>query len=102
MTGAQLANQARVSPIKDPLLAGLLRTKRLDLDAVYLLVSNASTFNRYRHQLPLLFMPKSVRVLRARSPWVIEVHTQSDYFGTSGVRHSRPIRSSSRAACGCC
>ena len=82
ITGAQLANQARVSPIKDPLLARLLRTKQLDLDAVYLLVSNASTFNRYRHQLPLLFMPKSVRVLRARSPWVIEVRTQSDYFGT--------------------
>ena len=82
VTGAQLANQARVSPIKDPLLAGLLRTKRLDLDAVYLLVSDASTFNRYRHQLPLLFMPKTVRILRARSPWVIEVRTQSDYFGT--------------------
>ena len=82
VTGAQLANQARVSPIKDPLLAGLLRTKRLDLDAVYLLVSNASAFNRYRHQLPLLFMPKTVRILRARSPWVIEVRTQSDYFGT--------------------
>ena len=82
ITGAQLANQARVSPIKDPLLAGLLRTKQLDLDAVYLLVSNASTFNRYRHQLPLLFMPKTVRILRARSPWVIEVRTQSDYFGT--------------------
>lgn len=82
ITGAQLANQARVSPIKDPLLAGLLRTKRLDLDAVYLLVSNASTFNRYRHQLPLLFMPKTVRILRAHSPWVIEVRTQTDYFGT--------------------
>jgi hypothetical protein len=81
VTGAQLANQARVSPIKDPLLAGLLRTKRLDLDAVYLLVSNASAFNRYRHQLPLLFMPKTVRILRAHSPWVIEVRTQSDYFG---------------------
>ena len=82
VTGAQLANQARVSPIKDPLLAGLLRTKRLDLDAVYVLVSDASTFNRYRHQLPLLFMPKSVRILRPHSPWVIEVRTQSDYFGT--------------------
>jgi Family of unknown function (DUF5693) len=82
ITGAQLANQARVSPIKDPLLAGLLRSKRLDLDAVYLLVSNASTFNRYRQQLPLLFMPKSVRILRPHSPWVIEVRTQSDYFGT--------------------
>lgn len=82
ITGAQLANQARVSPIKDPLLAGLLRTKRLDLDAVYLLVSNASTFNRYRQELPLLFMRKSVRILRPHSPWVIEVRTQSDYFGT--------------------
>jgi Family of unknown function (DUF5693) len=82
VTGAQLANQARVSPIKDPLLAGLLRTKHLDLDAVYLLVSDASTFNRYRQQLPLLFMPKSVRVLRRHSPWIIEIRTQSDYFGT--------------------
>jgi hypothetical protein len=82
ITGAQLANQARISPIKDPLLAGLVKTKRLDLDAVYLLVSNASTFNRYRRQLPLLFMPKSVRVLRPHSPWVIEVRTQVDYFDT--------------------
>jgi hypothetical protein len=82
ITGAQLANQARVSPIKDPLLASLLRTKRLDLGAVYLLVSDASTFNRYRQQLPLLFAPKSVRYLRNRSPWVIEIRTQSDYFGT--------------------
>jgi hypothetical protein len=82
ITGAQIANQARVSPIKDPLLAKLLRTKQLDLDAVYLLVSDASTFNRYRQQLPLRFMPKSIRLLRKRAPWLIEVRTQVDYFDT--------------------
>jgi hypothetical protein len=80
VTGAQIANQARVSPVKDPLLAGLLRTHRLDLDAVYLLVSDASTFNRYRQQLALRFMPKSVTILRKRQPWLIEVRTQVDYF----------------------
>jgi hypothetical protein len=81
-TGAALANQARVTPISDPLLAQLVRTHRIVEGAVYLLVSDPSTYHRYRSQLALHFMPKSVRVLRATRPWLIEVRTQIDYFNT--------------------
>ena len=81
-TGAALENQARISPIADPLLRELVRSKRIDADAVYLLVADQSTFNRYRAQLALHFERKSVRVLRRTKPWLIEVHTQIDYFDT--------------------
>jgi hypothetical protein len=81
-TGAALLNQARISPITDPLLASLVRTRQIDRGAVYLLVSDPSTYHRYRTQLALHFMPKSVRILRAKRPWLIEVHTQIDYFNT--------------------
>jgi Family of unknown function (DUF5693) len=79
-SGAALVNQARISPIKDPMLAALIRSHRIDETAVYLLVSDESTFNRYRAQLALHFMPKSVRILRRTKPWLIEVRTQIDYF----------------------
>ena len=86
-TGAALKNQARVTPIRDPLLATLVRTHRIVDGAVYLLVSDPSTYHRYRAALGLHFMPKSVRVLRATRPWLIEVRTQIDYFNTLGARH---------------
>jgi hypothetical protein len=79
-TGAALVNQARVTPIRDPLIADLVRTHRIVGGAVYLLVSDPSTYHRYRSQLALHFMPKSVRVLRKTRPWLIEVRTQIDYF----------------------
>ena len=84
-TGAALVNQARVTSIRDPLLAGLVRTHRMVPGAVYLLVSDPSTYHRYRSQLALHFMPRSVRVLRTTQPWLIEVHTQIDYFNTIGL-----------------
>jgi hypothetical protein len=84
-TGAALVNQARVSPIRDPLLATLVAGKRIDPGAVYLLVSDPSVYDRYRAQLALHFEPKSVRVLRATRPWLIEVRTQIDYFNTTGL-----------------
>jgi hypothetical protein len=79
-TGAALLNQARIAPVADPLVASLIRTRRIDRGAVYLLVSDPSTYHRYRTQLALHFMPRSVRVLRATRPWLIEVRTQIDYF----------------------
>ncbi len=79
-TGAALVNQSRVSPIRDPLLAQLVASHRIRSGAVYLLVSDAATYQRYRAQLALHFMPRSVRVLRATRPWLIEVRTQIDYF----------------------
>ncbi len=84
-TGAALKNQARVSPISDPLLATLVRTHRIVDGAVYLLVFDPFTYDRYRAALGLHFMPRSVHVLRATRPWLIEVRTQIDYFNTLGL-----------------
>ncbi|MGH7736744.1 MAG: DUF5693 family protein [Candidatus Tyrphobacter sp.] len=80
ITGGALASQSHVSPLSDPLLASLARSGKLDPNAVYLIVTDAATYARYRRQLPLHFMPKSVRVLRDRFPWVVEIHTQLEYF----------------------
>ncbi len=79
-TGAALVNQARVTPIRDPLLAQLVRTNRVVNGAIYLLVSDPATYQRYRSQFALHFMPRSIRVLRPARPWLIEVRTQIDYF----------------------
>ncbi|HVN69909.1 MAG TPA: DUF5693 family protein [Candidatus Binatia bacterium] len=79
-TGGALVNQARLSKIRDPLLAELVRSHRIDSGAVYLLVSDPSSYHRYRTQLALHFMAKSVKILRPTQPWLIEVRTQIDYF----------------------
>ncbi|MFY9719328.1 MAG: DUF5693 family protein, partial [Candidatus Cybelea sp.] len=79
-TGAALVNQARISPLRDPLLASLVAARRIDAGAIYLVVSDPSTYHRYLTQLVLHFSPRSVRVLRATRPWIVEVRTQIDYF----------------------
>ncbi|HZY99402.1 MAG TPA: DUF5693 family protein, partial [Candidatus Baltobacteraceae bacterium] len=84
-TGAELLNQARIAPVRDTTLAKLVATKRIDPGAVYLLVSDPSSYHRYRSQLALHFEPKSVRVLRATRPWLLEVHTQIDYFNNTAL-----------------
>jgi hypothetical protein len=84
-TGAALLNQSRLSPLRDPLLASLVAGRRIDAGAIYLVVSDPSTYRRYLSQLALHFSPKTVRVLRATSPWIIEVHTQIDYFNAIGL-----------------
>ena len=84
-TGAQLINQARISPIRDPLLNELVATRRVSPGAVYLLVSDPSEYHRYRMQLALHFMPKSVKVLRATRPWLLQVGTQIDYFNNTAL-----------------
>jgi hypothetical protein len=85
VTGGALLNQSRISPIHDPLLAALVRTKRIREGAVYLLVSDPSTYHRYLTQLALHFEPRSVHVLRATRPWLIEVRTQIDYFNNTAL-----------------
>lgn len=84
-TGAALMNQAQVSPIRDPLLARLVTARRVVPGAVYLLISDRLTYDRYLAQLRLHFKPESVRVLRATRPWLIEVHTQIDYFNNTAL-----------------
>lgn len=84
-TGAALLNQARLAPLSDPVLASLVRANHIDADAVYLLVYDRPTFERYREQLALHFEPKTVRVLRKSAPWLIEVRTQIDYFNNTAL-----------------
>jgi hypothetical protein len=84
-TGAALLNQSRLSPLRDPLLASLVSGHRIDAGAIYLIVSDPATYRRYLAQLALHFSPKTVRVLRATRPWVIEVRTQIDYFNAIGL-----------------
>jgi hypothetical protein len=79
-TGGALINQARLSPLSDPLLESLVRSNRISRNAVYLIVGDPATYARYRAQLALHFESKSIRVLRATRPWILEVHTQIDYF----------------------
>ncbi|MBV9232758.1 MAG: hypothetical protein JO030_01840 [Candidatus Eremiobacteraeota bacterium] len=83
--GAALLNQGRVAPLADPLLATLVRERRINTSAVYLIVFDPATFQRYRTQLALHFEPKSVRILRRSRPWVMEVLTQVDYFNALGL-----------------
>ncbi len=84
-TGAALLNQARLTPLADPTLAALARTNKIDRDAVYLIVYDAQTYARFRTQLALHFEPKTIRVLRASKPWIIEVRTQIDYFNNTAL-----------------
>ncbi|MGC1381042.1 MAG: DUF5693 family protein [Candidatus Baltobacteraceae bacterium] len=79
-TGAALVNQARLAPIADPLLAKLVAERRIVPGAIYVLVSDPAAYHRYLTQLALRFGARSVRVLRATKPWLIQVRTQVDYF----------------------
>ncbi|MBV8636976.1 MAG: hypothetical protein JO322_02760 [Candidatus Eremiobacteraeota bacterium] len=84
-TGAALLNQSRLTPLSDPLLQQLARANKLSRDAVYIIVYDRATYDRYRKQLPLHFEPKTIRVLRTSQPWIIEVRTQIDYFNNIGL-----------------
>lgn len=84
-TGAQLLNQARLSPLSDPLLERLVRSHKIARNAIYLIVDDPATYLRFREQLPLHFEKKSIRVLRATRPWVIELRTQIDYFNQTAL-----------------
>jgi hypothetical protein len=81
LTGTQLLDQARLSPISDPTLAAIVRGGAVKPDAVYLQIYDRPTFDRYMQMLPLHFEAKSIKVLRRTAPWLIAVHTQIDFFG---------------------
>ncbi|MBV8198467.1 MAG: hypothetical protein JO263_10045 [Candidatus Eremiobacteraeota bacterium] len=85
IAGAALLNQSRLAPLADPLLASLARERRVIPSAVYLVVFDPATYQRYRAQLALHFEPKSVKILRPTRPWVIQVLTQVDYFNALGL-----------------
>jgi hypothetical protein len=84
-SGSALLDQARMSPLRDPLFARLAATQQLRADDVYLIAYDAPTAARYREQLGLKFAPHSVRVLRAALPAVFAIRTQATYFTTVGL-----------------
>jgi hypothetical protein len=78
--GGALLDQARVSPLTDPLFAALARSNAIRADTMYLVAYDAATAQRYAEQLPLRFEARSIRVLRATLPAVWAIRTTSDYF----------------------
>ncbi|MHB8178432.1 MAG: DUF5693 family protein [Vulcanimicrobiaceae bacterium] len=85
LSGVQLLDAARLSTLKDPALASLVRAKKVKTDDIYLVAYDASAYHRYRQMLALHFQPKSVTVLRKTRPWIVQIHTQLDYFDTIGL-----------------
>ena len=78
--GGALLDQARVSPLTDPLFAQLARSNAIRADTMYLVAYDAPTAQRYAEQLPVRFAPPAIRLLRARLPAVWAIRTTSDYF----------------------
>jgi hypothetical protein len=79
-TGGALLDQARVSPLSDPLFAAMARANTIRADTMYLVAYDAATAQRYAEQLPLRFEARSIRVLRKTLPEVWAIRTTSDYF----------------------
>lgn len=82
--GGALLDQARVSPLTDPLFAQLARSNAIRTDSMYLVAYDAPTAQRYAEQLPLHFGNQAIRLLRARLPAVWAIRTTSDYFDGEG------------------
>jgi hypothetical protein len=82
--GGALIDQARISPLNDPLLARLARSNALRADTMYLIAYDPATARRYAQQLPLHFAPSAIGVLRAALPEVWAIRTTSDYFDGEG------------------
>jgi hypothetical protein len=80
--GNTLLDQARLTPLADPLFAALIRSHRIRDDEMYLIAYDRPTAARYAQQLPLKFAPRTIRVLRATMPMVWSIKTQADYFGS--------------------
>jgi hypothetical protein len=78
--GGALLDQARVSPLSDPLFAAMVRSNAIRADTMYLVAYDAATAQRYAEQLPLHFEARSIRVLRKTLPEVWAIRTTSDYF----------------------
>lgn len=85
LSGPALLNQARLAPLADPVLAGLVRAGRVRPNEVYLLVYRDGTYARYRRELPTRFGPSAVRVLHATRPYIIAIRTQADFFAATAL-----------------
>lgn len=79
-SGQQLLDQARLSPIRDPGFAALLRAHRVKADWIYLEAFNRSTYQRYVRSLRHYFQPRDVVTLRNAAPYIVAAKTDLDYF----------------------
>jgi hypothetical protein len=84
-TGQQIIDDARTSPLADPLIAALVRSGALDANSVFILVYDQPTLDRYLLVLRNQLEPRNVRLLRARLPALLQVRTQIDYFNNLGL-----------------
>jgi hypothetical protein len=85
LSGQQLIDSARVSPLRDPLLAAMARAKAIDPNSVYLIVYDRSTLSRYLTVLRNQVEPRNVKLVRAALPGIIAVKTQIDFFNSLGL-----------------
>ncbi|MBC5810611.1 MAG: hypothetical protein GIW95_07145 [Candidatus Eremiobacteraeota bacterium] len=83
--GSQLIDQARLSNVSDPTLAGLVRGGKARPDELYLLVYDPREVARYRRALGLHLSAHAVRTLRTANPTVLAIRTQSDFFNNLGM-----------------
>ena len=83
-TGQALIDQARITPLTDPLLDALVRGKKILPSAIYLIVYDPREFSRFRDQSRIHFGSRAVRVLRTATPAVIEINSEVNYFSGSG------------------
>jgi hypothetical protein len=85
LSGQQLIDSGRTSPLTDPLLQALWRTHRIDPNSVYLIVYDRPTLARYLTVLPNQVEARNVRLIRRALPAIIAVKTQIDFFNSLGL-----------------
>jgi len=90
VSGEQLLDSARLSPLGEPTLAALARSGRLRPDEVYLLVYDPLELARYRAALARHFERRSVREIpppagSKSAPTIFAIRSQIDYVNGLGL-----------------
>ncbi|GAC1555411.1 MAG: DUF5693 family protein [Vulcanimicrobiaceae bacterium] len=80
--GQQLISQSRLATVREPTLASLLARKKISPDELYLAIYDPAAVARYRAALGMHLGPHAVRTLRAGTPTILAVRTQSEYFSS--------------------
>lgn len=85
LSGQQLIDSARTTPLSDPLLARMVREHQVSADHVYLIIYDAPTLRRYQRALATQLELRNVRLVRGRLPAILAVKTQIDFFNSMGL-----------------
>ncbi|MDQ6767545.1 MAG: DUF5693 family protein [Candidatus Eremiobacteraeota bacterium] len=97
LAGQQIIDNARLSPLGDPLLSSMVRTRAIDPNSVYLVVYDEPTLQRYVSVLRTQLEPHTVAVVRAKLPAIVAVKTQLDFFNGLGLGIPQDIADQVRA-----